>query len=157
MLTNNTEHSEHVGGAMKNLLGILLLFVVGATPLLAQEFEEIPDWVIAGIAAVETGSTYQNGSLIKYRDRRDGAAGEVGPWQLAPAVLTHMGVSHLKDRIRHETMLAESMTRAWLLKCFQRTGNWWAAVAMFHTGSAGNRARGKRYAERVYAAGNADI
>lgn len=114
----------------------------------------IPDWVIAGIAAVETGSTYRGGDLIHYRDRRDGTDGEVGPWQIAPAVLEDLGVANLRARIRHEPVLAESMTRAWLLRCHRRTGDWLLAVAIYHTGPRGDRQRGLRYAERVFAAGN---
>lgn len=115
----------------------------------------IPDWVISGIAAVETGSIYRGGDLIVYRDRRDGADGEVGPWQLAPAVLRDLGIFHLRARIRQEPVLAESMTRAWLLRCHRRTGDWFAAVAIYHTGPAGDRRRGRHYAERVHAAGHA--
>lgn len=115
----------------------------------------IPEWVIAGIAAVETGSTYREGNLIHYRDRRDGADGEVGPWQLAPAALRDLGVLHLRSRIRSEPVLAESMARAWLLRCYQRAGDWTTAIAIYHTGPQGDRRRGQRYAERVLAAGTA--
>lgn len=113
----------------------------------------IPDWVIIGIAAVETGSTYRDGNLVHYRDRRDGADGEVGPWQLAPTALRDLGVSHLRSRIRTEPVLAESMARAWLLRCHRIAGDWTAAVAIYHTGPRGDRRRGDRYAERVFAAG----
>ncbi len=116
-------------------------------------YEPIPDWVIAGIAAVESGSTYREGNLVHYRDRRDGADGEVGPWQMAPSALSDLGVSHLRSRIRVEVVLAESMTRAWLLRCFRRAGNWNLAVAFYHTGPGGDRRRGRLYAERVFAAG----
>ena len=113
----------------------------------------IPDWVIIGIAAVETGSTYRDGHLIHYRDRRDGADGEVGPWQLAPTALSDLGITHLRSRIRTEPVLAESMARAWLLRCYRIAGDWTSAVAIYHTGPRGDRQRGSRYAERVFAAG----
>lgn len=135
---------------------LVLLFAVRA-PVDASDsvvYTPIPEWVIAGIAAVETGSTYRQGDLIHYRDRRDGADGEVGPWQIAPAALDDLGAARLRARIRHEPVLAESLTRAWLLRCHRRTGDWLSAVAIYHTGPRGDRQRGRRYAERVFAAGN---
>ncbi len=117
----------------------------------------IPDWVIAGIAAVETGSTYRGGRLVRYRDHRDGAAGEVGPWQIAPAVLDDLGAAHLRSRVRTEPVLAESLVRAWLLRCYQRTGSWTSAVAVYHAGPGGSTRRGASYASRVYAAGFATL
>ncbi len=117
----------------------------------------IPDWVIAGIAAVETGSTYRGGRLVRYRDHRDGAAGEVGPWQIAPAVLDDLGAAHLRARVRTEPVLAESLVRAWLLRCYQRTGSWKSAVAVYHAGPGGSPRRGSTYASRVYNAGFATL
>ena len=113
----------------------------------------IPEWVISGIAAVETRSIYRDGNLVRYHDRRGGADGEVGPWQLAPAALQDLGVFHLRSRIRNEPVLAESMARAWLLRCYQRAGDWSSAVAIYHTGQRGDRQRGNAYAARVFAAG----
>ena len=117
----------------------------------------IPDWVIAGIAAVETGSTYRGGRLVRYRDHRDGAAGEVGPWQIAPSVLDDLGAARLRARVRTEPVLAESLVRAWLLRCYQRTGSWTSAVAVYHAGPGGSSRRGASYASRVYAAGFASL
>lgn len=141
------------------LPGPLLLAILSATGAMVDGSDiashvPIPDWVIAGIAAVETGSIYRGGDLIHYRDRRDGADGEVGPWQIAPAALVDLGAASLRTRIRSEPVLAESMTRAWLLRCHRRTGDWFWAVAIYHTGPNGDRQRGRRYAERVFAIGN---
>ncbi|MBA3699473.1 MAG: hypothetical protein H0W78_11545 [Planctomycetes bacterium] len=135
----------------------LIAALAAATVINASEVGPhvpIPDWVIAGIAAVETGSTYRSGELVLYRNRRDGADGEVGPWQISPSVLQDLGVSHLLERIRSEPVLAESMTRAWLLRCYRRAGDWNVAVAIYHTGPAGDHRRGRDYAERVFAVGN---
>lgn len=134
-------------------IGALLAISLFASHALAVEDHVIPDWVISGIAAVETNSTYRDGELVDYRDRRDGSAGEVGPWQLAPDALIDLKVHHLRDRIRREPMLAESMARAWLLRCYRQTGDWFDAVAVYHTGPQGSKRRGRDYAERVLAAG----
>ena len=137
----------------------VIAFMMTSLPVAAQASDlstgdpYIPDWVVAGIAAVETGSTYRAGELVDYRDRRDGADGEVGPWQLAPSALHDLGMLHLRSRIRVEPVLAESLTRAWLIRCHRQTGDWIAAVAIYHTGPRGDRQRGQLYAERVLAAG----
>jgi hypothetical protein len=139
--------------AMKPNPWMLIGLIAGALSAPAQDAIPIPDWVIAGIAAVETGSLYQHGELVRYRDRRDGAAGEVGPWQLSPAALSDMGARKLRDRIRRDTILAESMTRAWLMRCFAHASSWKEAVSLYHTGWSADHADGFEYAERVYAAG----
>lgn len=134
-----------------------MLVPIGATVLLCialaspAKAAEIPEGILAGIAQVETGSIYRNGELVHYRDKRDGADGEVGPWQLSPDVLKDMGVSHLRSRIRREVVLAESMTRAWLIRCYRKTGNWADAVAVYHVGPGGSARRGRDYAQRVMA------
>jgi hypothetical protein len=139
---------------------LLLMLAVRASaselPAAAPD-TSIPDWVIAGIAAVETGSTYRGGRLVRYRDHRDGAAGEVGPWQIAPAVLDDLGAAHLRARVRTEPVLAESLVRAWLLRCYHRTGSWKSAVAVYHAGPGGSTRRGSSYASRVYNAGFATL
>jgi hypothetical protein len=151
-------HAPRPFRAMRSsLITMVLLGLVGrGAAEMAPNVVAIPDWVIAGIAAVETGSIYRDGNLVLYRDRRDGADGEVGPWQLAPSVLQDLGVGHLRTRIRREPVLAESMTRAWLLRCYRLSaGDWLGAVSIYHTGPAGDRRRGRLYAERVHAAGHA--
>ena len=130
---------------------------LGIPAIARPEIPVVPEWAIAGIAAVETGSTYRDGMLVHYRDRRDGADGEVGPWQLTPAALSDLGVLHLRPRIRTEPVLAESMMRAGLLRCYQRTGDWHTAVAIYHTGPRGDRRRGRSYADRVLAAGSVQV
>lgn len=131
------------------LCAILLAFLFCRFGLAA----DIPDWCIRGIAAVETNTTWRDIGDLTYRDRRQGEDGEVGPWQLAPAALADMDVSHLRSRIHREPILAESMTRAWLLRCYRRTGDWFEAVAIYHTGPRGDVRRGHNYAARVRAAG----
>ena len=135
------------------LLISLLTLLCEQMPLYGAETDTVPEWVVAGIAAVETGSSYRDGRLVEYHDRRDGGDGEVGPWQMGPAVLTDLGIDHLRARIRTEPVLAEKYARTWLLRCFQRTGNWPRAVAIYHTGPRGSVQRGRRYAERVQALG----
>lgn len=120
--------------------------------------EEVPEWVVAGIAAVETGSVYRDNRLVLYRDRRDGADGEVGPWQLSPSVLRDMRLLHQRDRARTDSAFSEKAARQWLLRCLRRADNDWdAAVAIYHTGPKGSTRRGRLYAERVRNAGMAAV
>lgn len=114
---------------------------------------DIPPWVMRGIAAIETSSEWRDIDNITYRDRRVGEAGEVGPWQLSPAALRDLKAYDKRDRIHSNVVLAESMTRAWLLRCHTKAGNWFDAVVIYHVGPAGDRQRGRNYAERVKAAG----
>ena len=133
---------------------IMRLLACACVSLTASAEDEVPQWVIAGIAAVETGSLYQEGCLILYHDRRDGAGGEVGPWQLSRAVLQDMRSEQQRDRARVDPAFSEGLARRWLLHCFNRSGrDWDAAVAMYHTGHSGNHRRGFQYTERVRAVG----
>jgi hypothetical protein len=134
-------------------LAIVVLFVLSIVVAGKTAAADIPDWCIRGIAAVETNTTWRDIGDLTYRDRRQGADGEVGPWQISPDALRDLGVSHLMTRIHREPVLAESMTRAWLLRCYRTTGDWFDAVAIYHTGPSGDRRRGLNYAERVRAAG----
>ena len=133
---------------------IIQIIILGCLTIAAAAEDDVPPWVIAGIAAVKTGSLYQEGCLILYHDRRDGADGEVGPWQLSRAVLQDMRSLQVRDRARTDAAFSERLARTWLLRCFRRSGrDWDAAVAMYHTGPKGDHGRGRRYAERVRATG----
>lgn len=59
---------------------LLLLALLSA---LYCEENEVPVWVLAGILAQETRSSYAlDGNTIIYRDKRIGARGERGPYQM---------------------------------------------------------------------------
>jgi hypothetical protein len=131
-----------------NIGWLLLLALVVATPAV-----EVPDWCLRGIAQVETNSDWRDIGSITYRDQRLGAIGEVGPWQLSPDVLHDLGVASKAARIHRDVIYAESLTRAWLLRCYARTGSWIEAVAIYHVGSAGDLATGRLYAQQVSAVG----
>lgn len=65
---------------MRWMLVLLLSLVCCA--MYSQE-NEVPYWVMAGILKQETRSTYEdNGLTINYVDRRRGADGERGPFQM---------------------------------------------------------------------------
>jgi hypothetical protein len=139
-----------MGRSMKATLLACLLWL----PLSAADSPRaVPEWVVAGIAAVETGSTYRRGRLVHYRDQRIGTYGEVGPWQISPMVLRDLSALHLRHRVASDVELAERLARRWLLRCYQRTGSWSRAVAAYHAGGNAHGARARTYAQRVRSAG----
>lgn len=113
--------------------------------------EDVPPWVMAGIASVETSSTYRHGMLVDYRDRRDGDAGEVSAFQLAPSVVAQWHAS--RSRARSDQRYAEGVARRHLCWLRSQVRTWAEAVAAYHVGLHGSRRRGADYAARVAAAG----
>jgi len=130
-------------------LGVMLLTATAAS----LHSADVPAWVIRGIAAVETGTDWREIGDVRGAWKR-GAIGEVGPWQLSPAVLADMRVSSKRERAHRCPVLAESLTRAWLTRLYNVTGSWPEACAAYHAGLAGrSRQYALDYAERVQAAG----
>jgi hypothetical protein len=148
--------SRLMWGCLAAITWAAVLALSSCAPVAAQE---IPHWVLRGIAMVETNTTWRDiGDLDLSPGYGLGAAGEVGPWQLHPDVLTDLGVADQAARIHDSPVYAESLTRAWLLHLFGRCRNWRTTCAAYHVGLAGmsdkkTRARGLRYADRVHGSG----
>lgn len=133
------------------VIGLLLMLGI-ASQLKAQE---VPDWVLRGIAAVETGVHWHD------TDRIDGtwgmsSTGDVGPWHISPAALKDLKRSHLAERIHRDAVLAESIARLWLSHLYRSTGCWHQSVAAWRLG-LGRRHEGtaREYAERAFNYGTA--
>jgi len=123
---------------------LLLLFL--AAGLCAQD---VPPWVLRGIAAVETGTDWRDTGDVRGTWAR-GSIGEVSPWQLSPDVLRDLGAYDRRARVHSCPVLAESLTRAWLVHLYARTGTWPQAIAAYHAGLRGrHRAYAREYADRV--------
>lgn len=133
--------------------GIVLIIATSgfALGLCAQD---VPRWVLVGIAQVETGTEYRDMGDVRGTWQR-GAIGECGPWQLAPSVLRDLHAYGRRHRVHADVVFAESLTRAWLLRLYGVTGNWSQAVAAYHSG-LGRRTESFaiNYADRVRAAGS---
>ncbi len=132
-------------------LGFILATFVGCAAVASAS--EVPSWVLRGIAAVETGTEWRGMGDVRGKWSR-GAIGEVGPWQLSPAVLRDLKAYDRRHRVHACPVLAESLTRAWLLHLHGVTGTWGGAVAAYHAG-LGRRSESFAitYAERVRAVG----
>ena len=109
---------------------------------------EVPDGIIRGIVAVETGAKWHDIGNITGGWTK-GAAGEISHFQLSDDALREMKVADKADRIRRCPILAESYARAFLVICYEKRGNWRDAVATYHRWSRYRSAGARDYAERV--------
>jgi hypothetical protein len=114
---------------------------------------EIPDWVIRGIAKVETNSVWRDLGSVDYRNKKDGADGEVGFMQLSPIALRQLNKYHLRDRCRSNVVLCESIAREYLVWLYRRAGSWRKAVAMYNVGPSGDLSVGELYYQQVKSEG----
>lgn len=129
-------------------MGFWLLLVLIAFGSLARA-EEVPAWVLRGIAAVETG--------VHWRDTGDldgtwsrSSTNDVSPWGISPAVLADLNLTAKAERIHRDPVFAESVARVWLLRLYRITGDWSQVCAAWRAGP-GNRHRpwARDYAERA--------
>src|SRR3954467_14068089 len=129
--------------------GLLLMAAVAAACA-----QDVPDWCLRGICAVESGCDWRSTGDVRGRWDR-GAIGEVSCFQLSPAVLRDLHAYDRRHRVHADPVFAESLTRAWLLRLYGVTGSWPEACAAYHAG-LGRRAESfaVTYAARVQAAGS---
>jgi hypothetical protein len=146
--------SEFVGHA--RVIGIAFLHGLALMGIVALALHkgwavDVPDRIIAAIAAVETGTEWRGIGDVRGNFAR-GDIGEVGPWQLSPDVLRDLRAYDRRHRVHADPVLAESLTRAWLAHLYRTTGNWPDTVAAFHAGLAGrHRPHAREYSGRVLA------
>jgi Transglycosylase SLT domain len=126
----------------------LLALLFAATMLLA---EDIPAWVMAGIAKVETRSYYQ-GDKIVYVDRRIGAAGERGVFQCTPGAFKEVAKrGESFERLSTDTRFAEEIAVRYLTKLRKGGKRSWRKVLAIYNGGYANPQYA--YAEKVRAEG----
>ncbi len=111
---------------------------------------EVPDGIIRGIVAVETGAEWHDIGDIT-GTWAVGDDGEISHFQLSPIALRQMKVTDKAIRIACEPILAESYARLFLVICYQKRGNWSDAVATYHRWNGYRSAEAKDYAKRVLA------
>lgn len=135
-----------------SLIGAVLLTValcIGCTASAAAV--EVPDRIVAAIAAVETSTEWRSIGDVRGTFAR-GDIGEVSPWQISPAVLRDMRAYDRRHRVHADPVFAESLVRLWLGRLYLTTGNWPEAVAAYHAGLRGrHRSYAREYADRVLA------
>lgn len=114
----------------------LVLFLLFAQGIYAQEIHQEPtvEQIAAAIAQIETGAHW---------DGRKGKAGEVGRWQILPAVLRERGASSSGNYRDFERVYSYFRTH---------TKSWQEACAAYHRGLGGTHKKAaKDYAQRVEA------
>jgi hypothetical protein len=128
------------------LIIVLLFFTLG---LCAQE---MPKWVMPGLAKIETES-YHNGAKWIYVNQNRGTAGEIGIWQALPSTLREYKMS--PSLFEQDNNYAESCVLQILQKYYSRCGNWDEAVGAWRKGYHGRLSKtAKNYAKSVRNAGS---
>lgn len=128
-------------------------FAFALAVLSAPAEEGMPSWVLPGILAVESRSRYADGEIV-YVDRRVGAAGELGPFQITPAAFREVArPGEAFRRLRYSPALGEAIATRLLERHYAATGSWVEAVIRYHVGAHGLRAEGWRYYLAVRRAG----
>ena len=103
--------------------------------------------ITAAVCQIETGTIYQGPGRVS-GSFTQGAAGEIGPWQMLPVVFRERGLSesHARRSVAHYE-LAFTMHYQWLL---DRTGSPFLALASYHRGLGGRyRKDAQGYAARA--------
>lgn len=109
--------------------------------------EDIPPWVLKGMAAVES-SSYWTGTEWVYVNRKIGSHGERGMFQCTRATFNE--VKQFGERfedLQWNTKLAESIARRCILKLRAGGKRSWRKALAIYNGGAGNPQYG--YADRV--------
>lgn len=120
-------------------LFLLWLLVIGAS---AAESVAVPDWVLVGILAKETQSSYLTapGTPITYVDQRVGKDGERGPFQMTLDAFQQIA-KHGESftRLSRDTRYAEGKAKQYLLWLYENgaRGDWSVAAAMYNVGPKG--------------------
>ena len=126
---------------------ILIVAVAGLTAGLCAQ--EVPDAIIRGLVAVESGASWKSAGEIDGKWKR-GAIGEVSNFQLSPAVLSDLKLSpSQRARVATSPIYAESIARLWLSRCFAKHGNWRDALSRYNAGSRWRSAKARDYADRI--------
>lgn len=106
--------------------------------------QDVPDWCIRGIAAVETGAHWNDTGDIELGKKGP----DLGPWQMSRAVAREYGAS--EKRLASDVIYAESLTRKHLARLYGVTGCWLEAVAAYRAGLRGrNKPHALDYAQRA--------
>lgn len=110
---------------------------------------EVPEWVLVGILHVETDSAFKADGSIDYVNRKRGAHGERGPFQM-----THAAFDSVKDpgekfeSLSSDLDLAKGCARRYLLWLDKHWGHGdWVRNVMMYNAGPGRVSR--RYANKV--------
>lgn len=110
--------------------------------------DDVPAWVLKGMLSVETSSSYNADGSIRYVDRKQGAAGERGPFQVLPSTFKQYARPGERiEQLESDTAFADRFARRILSALFARHKSWVIALSVYHRGRV--CLTGKNYAHRV--------
>jgi hypothetical protein len=111
-----------------------------APTLGSAEQAAIPDWVLAGILRVETGSYYQEGGVIKYINKKRGRNGERGCFQITKKAFKQVGEQGEQFwMVEQDTDFCETIARRYLLWLYEHSAHhsWVLSVEKYNAGPSG--------------------
>lgn len=138
---------------MRLLLLILLAFQLGATDATSLDSFGIPDWILPGILAVESRSSYKADGSIFYNNRAVGADGELGCCQVTRDAFdtVYKGSRPFTD-LATDTSFCEQVAADYLKWIYnnKKWGNkdWKRTVGMYNAGPAKPR-KAARYLRSI--------
>lgn len=135
--------------ALTTFAAVLLAF---AGPAVSAD---IPAWVLPGILHIESRSYFTTTGIV-YVDRRVGADGELGPFQMtrdAFDLVARRGEEF--ERLKHDTAFAQDLCERYLHLLWSDFSDrdWFTATGRWNAGPHGSRKRLWAYAKRAQQAG----
>jgi len=133
-----------------------MLLVALSSLITAQERIDIPEWVLAGILRVESGSYYKPDGSIRYVNKTRGRAGERGCFQITPIAFKQ--VAHKGEQfwmVEQDTVFCEEIAWRYLTWLYQNSakGSWLLAIQKYN---AGPKKRSPQYLQDVIDAAKRD-
>lgn len=138
-----------------SLCHFALALLAFAGPVL-RAAEPMPAWVLPGILAVETRSHYRPDGSIDYVDRRVGAAGERGPFQMTRDAFDLVAKPGERfEELANDHDFAEALARRYLQLLWRTFSDrdWFVAAGRWNAGPHGRWSRLFAYAKRAQQAG----
>ena len=95
--------------------------------------DALPGWVLTGVAYVESRSYWDDSGQFVYVDRRDGAAGERGPFQCTSECFrTYARPGDSFGRLRYDYTYAACFAARVLSDLHHKTGSWDIALKRYN-------------------------
>lgn len=136
---------------MKSFMQRLTLLLLIAADAAAASEQDVPAWVVHGIAMVETRSYYDSMRHIwRYVDTRVGADGERGVWQMTEVAFNEDAKPGERfTDLSSDWTLGERLLRRRLSRLYAKHCDWFIVAGLWNAGSVSRYGRLWRYAKRV--------
>jgi hypothetical protein len=101
---------------------------------------DVPRWVMVGVLHNESRSALASDGSIIYRDRRVGADGELGPFQMTRASFERVAMAGESfERLATDTAFAADLFRRWMAVLYHDYSkrDWFIATGQWNVGPRG--------------------